>query len=295
MGLKSAYYLISLAAIWGASFLFMRIGAPSLGGAWLIEGRVGFGAVFLFLVMAFLNKRIHFRENGKHYAIIGLLSAALPFLCYGYAAQYLSASLMSVVNALTPIFGTAISALYFRKALEANKVFGLLLGLIGVTVIVGFDPEIVKENNLLAVFVVMCAPICYGIVSVYTQKAKKVDPITNSYGSMLMATLFIAPLLFFIPPNSAEDINWIVVASVIALGVICTGVAFLIFYKLVDDIGMPSTLTVTFLIPIFGVFWGVIFLDETVGWHTLIGTVLVIIGTMKVTGFTLKTVVKPTS
>ena len=294
MGLKSAYYLILLAAIWGASFLFMRIAAPSLGGVWLIEGRVGFAALFLFFVILVLKKKINLKENWGHYAVIGILSAAIPFLCYGYAAQYLTASLMSVVNALTPIFGTAISALYFRTKLESGKVIGLLLGLIGVAVIVGLDPELLEGNNFFAVLVVLGAPICYGIVSTYTQKAKKVDPIANAYGSMFMATLFITPLLFFIPPNSATDIDWLVVVSVLALGVICTGVAFLIFYKLLNDIGMPSTLTVTFLIPIFGVLWGVIFLDEIVGWHTLIGAILVIAGTIKTTGFTLKTVIKPT-
>jgi len=293
MGLKSAYQLTLLAAIWGASFLFMRIGAPSLGGVWLIEGRVGFAALFLFFVALILKKKVNFKEHGKHYAVMGILSAAIPFLCYGYSAQYLTASLMSVVNALTPIFGTAISALYFRTKLEPGKVLGLFLGLLGVAVIVGLDPELFEDNNLFAVFIVLCAPICYGIVGTYTQTAKKVDPIANAYGSMFMATLFITPLLFFITPNSVTDINWIVIASVLALGVICTGVAFLIFFKLLNDIGMPSTLTVTFLIPIFGVLWGVIFLDEIVGWHTLIGAVLVIAGTIKTTGFTLKTVIKP--
>lgn len=295
MGLKSAYLLTLLAAIWGASFLFMRIGAPSLGGIWLIEGRVGFAALFLFFVAIILKKNVNFKENWRHYAIVGILSAAVPFLCYGYAAQYLTASLMSVVNALTPILGTAISALYFRTKLESGKVIGLFLGLLGVAIIVGLDPELLKGDNFFAVLVVLGAPICYGIVSTYTQTAKKVEPIANAYGSMFMGTLFITPLLFFIPPNSVTDINWIVIVSVLALGIICTGVAFLIFFKLLNDIGMPSTLTVTFLIPIFGVLWGVIFLDEIVGWHTLIGAILVIAGTIKTTGFTLRTVIKPTN
>lgn len=292
MTLKSAYYLILLAAIWGASFLFMRIGAPSLGGVWLIEFRVGFAALFLLFVAILLKKDITLRTHWKHYIFVGVMSAALPFVCYGYAAQYLTASLMSVINALTPLFGTAISALYFRTKLESSKVIGLFLGVIGVAVIVGLDTEVLQGNNWLAVLVVMCAPLCYGIVSTYVQVAEKLDPIVNSYGSMLMASIALVPFLFFFPPNAIADIDWIVVLSVIALGVLCTGVAFLIFFKLLDEVGMPSTLTVTFLIPVFGVMWGVIFLDEQIGWHTLLGTVLVIAGTVKTTGFSLKAALK---
>ena len=193
MTLKSAYYLVLLAAIWGASFLFMRIGAPSLGGVWLIEFRVGFAALFLLIVALLLKKNLDLRAHWKHFAFVGILSAAVPFVCYGYAAQYLTASLMSVVNALTPIFGTAIGALYFRTKLEGSKVLGLFLGVVGVAVIVGLDPELLQGNNWFAVLIVLCAPLCYGIVSTYVQVAKKIDPIVNSYGSMLMASLAIMP------------------------------------------------------------------------------------------------------
>ncbi|TBR43929.1 DMT family transporter [Marinomonas agarivorans] len=295
MGLSSAFYLILLAAIWGASFLFMRIGAPSLGGVWLIEFRVGFAALFLFIVTVWLKKTVNLRAHWRHYAFVGVMSAALPFVCYGYAAQYLTASLMSVINALTPIFGTAISALYFRHGLPSSKIVGLCLGVIGVAVIVGLDPELLHTDSWFAVLIVMCAPLCYGIVSTYVQTAEKIDPIVNSYGSMLLASLALLPFLFFIPPTAPEDIDLVVILSVLALGVICTGLAFLIFFKLLDDVGMPSTLTVTFLIPVFGVLWGVLFLGEQVGWHTLIGTLLVIAGTIKTTGFSLKAAMKTTS
>ena len=292
MGLKSALYLVLLAAIWGASFLFMRIGAPSLGGVWLIAFRVGFAALFLLFIGLLWKKNFELKTNWKHYLFLGLMSVALPFLCYGYAAQYLTASLMSIVNALTPIFGAAIGAAYFRTKLEPAKVAGLFLGIVGVAVIVGFDAELLGENAWFAVFVIIGAPICYGIASTYMQVARKVDPIVNTYGSMLVATIVIAPFLLFVPPNSVTDITLTVMLAVLALGVVCTGVAYLIFFKLLSEIGMSSTLTVTFLVPVFGVLWGVLFLNEIVGWHTLIGTVLVIAGTIKTTGFSFKAVLK---
>lgn len=286
MGVKSALYLLLLASIWGASFLFMRIGAPSFGPVWLIEARIGFAAIFLCIVALFVNKKLNFKENWKHYAVMGILSSALPFLCYGYAAQYLTASMMSIINALTPVFGTVIAALYFRKPLSRNTVIGLTLGVLGVAVIVGFDPDLFKDQAWFAVFVVLGAPLCYGIATTYTQVARSVSPFANAQGSMIMGALALLPIALFFTPNNTPTVTESL--AVVALGVLCTGVAYLIFFKLIDDIGGPSILTVTFLIPIFGVLWGTLFLDENVGIHTFVGGVLVVLGTMKTTGFSFK-------
>ncbi|MCZ2721869.1 DMT family transporter [Marinomonas sp. 15G1-11] len=290
MGVKSALQLLLLAAIWGASFLFMRIGAPSLGPVWLIEARVGFAALFLCVVALLMKKSLSLRQNWKHFLFLGVMSSALPFLCYGYAAQYLTASMMSIVNALTPVFGTAIAALYFRTPLSRNTVIGLALGVLGVSVIVGFDPELFKTQAWFAVFVVLGAPLCYGIATTYTQVGPSVAPFENAQGSMLMATFALLPIAMFFTPNTTPNATESL--SVIALGVLCTGVAYLIFFKLLGEIGAPSLLTVTFLIPIFGVLWGVMFLDEKVGIHTFVGGVLVILGTMRTTGFSFKKALK---
>lgn len=295
MNVKNAFYMILLAALWGASFLFMRVGAPSLGSIWLIALRVGFAALFLFFVVLFWKKKTALLEHWKHYLFLGSLSVLIPFLCYGFGAHYLSASVMSIVNGLTPIFGTFISATYFRIKLSANHILGLALGFIGVAMIVGFDAGVLQNNSWFAVMIVMLAPICYGISSTYmqVQVEKNIHPIVNTYGSMLMASLIIAPFLFFITPASPEDISWLVMLSATALGVLSTGVAFLIFFRLLSEVGIFSTLAVTFLIPVFGVLWGVLFLEERVGLHTLCGAVLVVVGTIKITGFSLKSVTKP--
>lgn len=290
MGVKSAMYLLLLASIWGASFLFMRIGAPSLGPVWLIESRVGFAALFLCIVALLMKKKLHLRQHWKHYTFLGVMSSALPFLCYGYAAQYLTASMMSIINALTPVFGAAIGALYFRKPLTRNTAIGLSLGVLGVSVIVGFDADLLKNQAWFAVFVVLGAPLCYGIAATYTQVASPVAPFNNAQGSMLMATFALLPIALFFTPNTTPNV--VESISVIALGVVCTGVAYLIFFKLLEDIGSSSLLTVTFLIPIFGVFWGVVFLDEKVGIHTFVGGVFVILGTMRTTGFSFKKALK---
>lgn len=286
MGIKSAFYLLLLAAIWGSSFLFMRIGAPVFGPVWMIEMRIGFAALFLGVIAFAFKKHLYLAKHWRHYLILGLLSAALPFLCYGFAASDLSASLMSIINATTPVFGTVISAIYFRQKLASSTVIGLILGIVGVAVIVGFDAELFKTDAWMSVLIVLGAPFCYGLTSTFTQVSKGVEPLPNAYGTMLMGTIILLPMLMFYQPLAEPTIE--ITLAVVMLGVVCTGVAYLIFFRLLNEIGTSSTLTVTFLVPVFGVMWGVIFLDEAVGWHTLVGTLLVIAGTVKTTGFSFK-------
>ncbi len=283
MGIRSAFQLLLLAAIWGSSFLFMRISAPVFGPVWMIELRIGLAAIFLGVVAFAFKKRLYLAKHWRHYLILGLLSAALPFLCYGFAAGDLTASLMSIINATTPVFGTVISAIYFRQKLASSTLIGLLLGIVGVAVIVGFDEDLFKTDAWMSVLIVLGAPLCYGLSSTFTQVSKGVEPLPNAYGTMLMGTLILLPMLIFYRPLAEPSIE--IGVAVLMLGVVCTGVAYLIFFKLLNDIGTSSTLTVTFLVPVFGVLWGVLFLDESVGWHTLAGTILVLAGTIKTTGF----------
>ena len=286
MGIRSAFYLLLLAAIWGSSFLFMRISAPVFGPVWMIELRIGLAALFLGIVAFAFKKRLYLAKHWRHYLILGLLSAALPFLSYGFAAGDLTASLMSIINATTPVFGTVISAIYFRKKLAKETLIGLMLGIVGVAVIVGFDTELFKTDAWVSVLIVLGAPLCYGLSSTFTQVSKGVEPLPNAYGTMLMGTLILLPMLMFYKPLAEPSIE--ISFAVLMLGVVCTGVAYLIFFKLLNEIGTSSTLTVTFLVPVFGVLWGVLFLDESVGWHTLAGTILVLAGTIKTTGFSFK-------
>ncbi|WP_027857691.1 DMT family transporter [Marinobacterium jannaschii] len=283
MNLISLSQLLLLAAIWGASFMFMRIGAPVLGPAWLIEFRVLFAALFLLLVAMLLRRPLQARRYWQHYGLLGLFNSALPFLLLAYAAQSLTASLLSILNAAAPIFGAVLGAVWFRKPLSQSQLIGLLLGICGVALLVGLDQSALQSGSLLAVIAALGAALSYGIASVYAQSAPSVAPFSNAHGSMWSSTLLILPLLAFSPLQSAPPAD--IMASVVALGVICTGIAYLLYFRLIADIGAASALTVTFLVPVFGVLWGVIFLQEQLGWHTLAGAILVVLGTAKVTGF----------
>ncbi len=287
MGLRSLLQLLFLAALWGGSFLFMRMAAPVIGPAILIEFRLLFAALFLLVVALLLKRKLHTAKHWKHYAILGWFNSALPFLLFAYAAQTISASLLSILNATAPIWGTVLIALRFKKTITLKNTTGLVLGIAGVALLVGFDPNLLIPGSDIAVMAAIGAAFSYGIASCYAQGAKSVEPFANAHGSMWAATILLIPLLPLFPAQSTTDTT--IITSIILLGVFCTGVAYLLYFRLIADVGAPSALTVTYLVPVFGVLWGNLFLDESIGWHTLLGGGIILTGTALVTGFSPRT------
>lgn len=275
--------LILLAAIWGGSFLFMRIAAPVLGPAVLIEYRVVFASLFLLAVALLMKKPLDLRRNWKHYQILGFFNSALPFLLYAYAARTLSASVMAVLNATAPIWGALIGAVWQRQMVSARVMLGLVMGTGGVALLVGFDHASSREGAGLAIAAALFAAFNYGIASTYAKSARAVEPFANAHGSMWAATLLVLPSLAFFPQPGQPTAG--IMGAALALGVLCSGVAYLLYYRLIRDVGPTSALTVTFLSPLFGILLGTLFLDEVVGWYTILGSAIVIVGTALVTGF----------
>ena len=278
--------LILLAAIWGASFLFMRMAAPALGPVVMTMLRVGAAALFLWMVARLLYQGEMMTGRYRDFLFLGVVGVATPFTLFGYAAQSLSASIMSILNATAPIWGVVIGVLWYRQAVTWKRAVGLLMGVVGVSILVSFDPTTVSRNALLPVMAVLGATFCYGIASSYAQGVQGVKPFDQAHGSMWGAMVLMLPLLPFFPIREAPSTE--VVSAVLLLGVLCTGVAFLLYFRLIKEVGAASTLTVTFLIPLFGVFWGSLLLDEQVGWHTLVGGLFVLTGTAWGTGFNLQ-------
>lgn len=286
MTTSSFLQLLSLAAIWGGSFLFMRIGAPVLGPAVMIEYRVGFAALFLAIVALLLKKPLNWRVHWKHYLVLGCFNSALPFLLFAYAAQTLSASILSVLNATAPIWGALITALWMKTPLSPRTLLGLMLGMSGVALLVGFDKIATQNGAGMAIGAALLAAFSYGIATNYSRYAKsaaKVEPFANAHGSMWAASLLVLPFLPFFPAPTTPSIG--VMGAMVTLGVLCSGVAYLLYFRLVQDVGATSALTVTFLVPLFGILWGHLFLAEIIGWHTIAGSIIVITGTALVTGF----------
>ncbi len=278
--------LVLLAAVWGGSFLFTRIAVPVLGPAVLIELRVLFAALFLMLVGLILKKRLYLAANWKHYLTLGFLNSAFPFLLFAYAATTLTASVLSVLNATAPMWGALIGAIWGSDTISGKKMFGLVLGTCGVALLVGFDAVTSKPGAGMAIAAALFGAICYSMASAYAksaQAAKTIEPLANAHGSMWASTLLVLPALALFPAPGTPTLG--VMASALVLGVVCTGAAYIVYFKLIDDVGPTSALTVTFLNPVFGILWGALFLDEVVGWYTVAGAGVVIAGTALVTGF----------
>ena len=291
MSQASIVRLLSLSAIWGASFLFMRIGAPILGPALLIFARVGLAAVFLLLIGFYVKKSLDVPRHWRHYLMLGLFNSALPFLLFAFAAKTVSASLLSILNATAPIWAAAIGAIFLRSRLTPKALFGMLLGVTGVGLLVSVETLTLPAGGLVAIAAGLAAAFSYGIATTYAKTAKTVDPFANAHGCMWAATLMLAPLALHSPHWQAMPVLPLhVTLSVVALGIVCSGVAYLLYFRLIADVGAVPALTVTFLIPVFGILWGALFLGEQVGWHTVLGSVLVLTGTAWVTGFSVSTV-----
>ncbi|WP_373974989.1 DMT family transporter [Chitinibacter sp. SCUT-21] len=283
MNFASASRLILLAAIWGASFLFMRIAVPSLGPVWLIGARVGGAALFLLLVAQILRHAVGW-QNWREYVVLGVLNTGLPFLAYGFAARTLNASMMSILNATAPIWGALIMAVLMRKRPSAKVSLGLAIGMVGVGVLVGFDRILAQPGAELGIAACLFATLCYGLASAYTKlKASHIPPFQAAHGSMWGATILLLPLVFSSAPNSTPTTTTYL--AIAGLAILCTGVAYLVYFRLVAEIGAASTLTVTFLIPVFGVLWGALFLGEHIGANTIVGAAIILLGTALVTGF----------
>jgi drug/metabolite transporter (DMT)-like permease len=275
--------LVVLAAIWGGSFLFMRISAPVLGPALLIQFRVLFAALFLLAVGLVLKKRLDLRTHWKHYLMLGFFNSAFPFLLFAFAARTLSASVLSVLNATAPMWGALLGAAWSRQRISPRVGLGLVLGTAGVALLVGFDKVSDRPGAGLALAAALVASLSYSVASLYAKSARSVEPFANAHGSMWAATLLVIPALPFFPASGPPTVG--IVGAVVALGVLCSGIAYLLYFRLIEEVGTTSALTVTFLNPVFGILWGALFLGEVVGWYTVAGSAIVLAGTALVTGF----------
>jgi len=275
--------LIALAAIWGGSFLFLRVAAPVLGPVWLIACRVLLGALFLAGLAVLWRKPLDVRAHWRHFLILGVVNTAVPFVLFAWAAQVLPASLESVLNATAPIWGAVLGAIWTRTLPSLKTAAGLVLGIAGVAILVGLDAGGLTPPLLLAAGAALLAAGCYAVAALYSKAAKSVDPFANAHGSMWAAVLCLAPATPVFTGQVTTDIR--VLVSVVLLGVLCSGVAYVLYFRLLDDIGPARTLSVTFLIPVFGIAWGHLFLHEPVSLHTVIGGLVVLLGTALITGF----------
>jgi drug/metabolite transporter (DMT)-like permease len=270
--------LLALGALWGGSFAFMRVAVHALGPVWLAASRVALAFLALYLLALARRNVPALREHWRDYLLIGIINTVLPFVLFAHAAQHVAASTAAILNATSPFFATIIAALWLGDRVTPAKMVGMVLGLAGVVLLVGWQPEPMHAGQWVAVVACLAAALCYGIGSIYAKvRLTGLPSFAIALYSQLAAMIVLVPVLPFVPPPGA--ITPLVAANVLALAVASTAVAYLLYFKLIATIGPARALTVTFLIPLFGVLWGFLFLDEKIGANTLAACALIVCGT----------------
>lgn len=270
--------LLLLAAVWGGSFLFMRVAVADFGPVALIELRVGLAALVLLPAAMWRGKLAVIARHWKALLMVGVLNAGVPFLLYAYAAQSLGAGFLSVANAVTPVWGAVIGWLWLKDRLAWTRSLGLMIGVAGIVVLVWDKLDFGQGGTGPAVLAAVSAPVFYGIAANWTKRfLSGVDPLANATGSMVGASLALLPLaIAFWPSTPASPQAWI---STILLAVVCTGAAYIIFFRLIANVGPTGAVSVTFLVPVFGVVWGAWLLDERITPSIAAGAAIILVGT----------------
>ncbi|MEM8943431.1 MAG: DMT family transporter, partial [Pseudomonadota bacterium] len=186
--------LIVLGAIWGSSFMFMRIAVPQLGPEWLLVLRIFSASLFLMLISRFLHKPLNAQKHWKHYLFLGFFNTALPFLAFAYGALKLPASILAILNSTAPFWALVIGFIWKRKPISARAALGLVLGMGGVATLVGLGGFAVESDAIAAVVVTILAAASYGLSSIYAEFAERVESYANAHGSLWAAAILLAPL-----------------------------------------------------------------------------------------------------
>jgi drug/metabolite transporter (DMT)-like permease len=256
--------LVALAAMWGASYLFMRYAVPYFGPVPLIELRVLIAGIALAAFLAMTGGSVGWSQHWRGYLFVGAIGLALPFVLIAEALTKIDASTAAILNALSPLFASITAALWIRDPLTPEKLAGIATCLVGTAVLVGWTPSPMSAAELLAASCSVAATALYGYTIVFTKvKLKGASPLGTSAGTLLFAA---ATLAFFVPfaptPHPVASIPPLAWLAMLGLAIFSTTLAFLLYYRLIADVGPVKAITVTLLVPIFGMVWGILFLGE---------------------------------
>lgn len=273
--------LITLAAIWSLSFIFMRVVAPPLGPVWTAALRVLIGGGALITWLALSGRDAKLREHWRAYLVIGVVNSALPFFLFAHAALTLPASYMAILNAMVPLFAVLLGAMWLDEPLTGGRIVGIASGIAGVAVVTGAGAIDMDMKAWIAVAACLGATLCYAVSAVGIKlRGGALSPYAIAAWSQMFAGLALLPPAAMFPPPGP----WtpIVIACLLALALLCSAVAYLLYYRLIGDIGPTRTSTLTFLLPAFGIVWGAVLLDETITVTMLAGAALIVGGTAAV-------------
>lgn len=273
--------MLALAMIWGGSFLFMRIAVPEFGTGFTAAGRIALSALVLLAFVRWQGLNLQWRQHWRAYLWIGALSAGVPFLLFAFMANYLPAGYSAVLNATVPLFAVLLGWYLQRKRPSWSKLAGVVVGLAGVVTIARFGTVTLTAATALAFVAGLSAAALYALGAAELRRLfSGTDPVVAAGGSQVGAALLLSPLLLW---NTPQQLPTLAPAlSLVALGLVCTAIAFVVYFRLLRDAGPERATTVTFLVPVFAQIWGALFLHEPITAATLTGLGLVLLAVMLV-------------
>ncbi len=273
---------ILLASIWGASFMFMRLGAHEFGALPTAGVRVAVAALFLLPLLLARGLGGQLVRHWKAVFLVGLFNSGIPFALYAYALLTISTGLSAVLNATVPLFGALVAWIWLKDRPHGLRILGLVIGFVGVALLASEKASFTAGTSTpasgWAVLACLLACLCYGISASYTKRYLSGLPaLVTATGSQLGAALGLALPTFWLWPAKAPSASaWL---ALLAVGVLCTGVAYVLYFRLIENLGPARSLTVTFVIPVFAVIYGVLLLGETVSVWMLMCAVIIVCGT----------------
>jgi drug/metabolite transporter (DMT)-like permease len=281
-----------LAALWGSSFLFMHLGAVEFGALPTAGLRVVLAALFLLPVFLVKGVWTDFRQRARAILFVGLLNSALPFALFSFAVLHIATALTAILNATVPLSGALVAWLWLKDRPNGSRTFGLLVGFVGVTLLVlgksGFNPQGLTSDaspamTLLAMGACLLATVCYGLAASFTKKhLSGAHPLATAAGSQIGASLgLVVPMVWFWPDHAVSSTAW---GAMAAVALFCTALAYILFFHIIERAGPAKALTVTFLVPVFALLYGVWFLSETITLWTVWCGLVILCGTSLSTG-----------
>ena len=283
MRFRDVVDLLVLAALWGASFIFMRIAAPELGPFALGFLRAVIAALFLLPFLLVRAGTTELKTHWKKLAMVGILNSAIPFFLLAFATLSLSGGFASIINATAPLWAAVIAWIWLSEKLNGSRTAGLIIGFAGVVVLVWNKQGINLPGALLAVLAAISAAFFYGLGANFTKRYMQgINTLVVAAGSMVGAAIVLLPgAMLYWPADPVSIKAWVAIGI---MGIASTGIAYVLYFRLIVNVGPAKAITVTYLIPGFAVIWGAMFIDEKLTMNMVIGCAIILTGTALATG-----------
>ncbi len=278
---------VLLAAIWGSSFLFMRISTVEFGPLPTAAVRVAIAAAFLLPLVLLRGLGATLLKNWRHVFLIGMFNSGIPFACFSFALLSITTGLSAILNATVPMFGALVAWLWLKDKPNHSRLLGLVVGFAGVAMLAWdkatFKPDASGVAPGWAVLACLLACICYALSASYTKRyLKGLPPLVTAAGSQIGATVGLTlPAVWLWPAKMPGSSAWL---ALLVVGVLCTGIAYILYFRLIETAGPARALAVTFVVPVFAVLYGALFLGEAVTLWMLVCAVVIVCGTALSTG-----------